>query len=65
MTASIVQTATNDYGHTIRVQKRRGKFDVIINITGYSWRYLKKGVSEQEAHAYFTTAIVRYGTSGR
>lgn len=51
--AEVVETKTNSRGHKVRLQKRAGKWDVIYNDTGLSWRYKKKGVSEQEARAEF------------
>lgn len=49
----IIETATNSRGHKVRIQARAGKFDVIYNSAGISWRYIKKGVSEQEARNEF------------
>lgn len=42
-------------GSLLRLQKRGKRFDVIRNVGGLAtgWRYIKKGVSLQEAHAAF------------
>src|SRR5262249_16434232 len=49
----IIATVTNGRGHKVRLQKRRGAWDVLYNSAGISWTYKKKGVSEQEARAEF------------
>ena len=41
----ILEKATLPNGARIRLQKRAGKFDVVLNSTGIAWRYLSKGTS--------------------
>jgi len=40
-------------GYFYRLEKRGKGYDVLINSTGYAWRYLEKGVSEQKARDRF------------
>lgn len=53
MGTKIIDTKTNAAGHKVRLQQRRGAWDVIINSTGYAWRYLEKSVSEDRARNTF------------
>lgn len=52
MTKTIETGKISRNGYTIRIQKRRGKFDVIY-CTGFCWKYIVKAVSEQEARNEF------------
>lgn len=49
----IIETKTNSRGHKVRIQQRRGKFDVIYTSTGFAWTYKAKAVSEQQARFVF------------
>jgi hypothetical protein len=49
----IIETKTNSYGHKVRIQLRRGRFDVIYNSTGFAWTYKLKAGTEAEARAEF------------
>lgn len=59
----VVERGTNQHGHLIRLQKRRGAFDVIYNSTGIAsgWRYRIKGVSEESARNQFALETMRPG----
>lgn len=49
----ILEKATLPNGARIRLQKRAGKFDVVLNSTGIAWRYLSKGTSEAHARGVY------------
>ena len=51
--ATTIASTRGADGVSFRLQRRRGKFDVISNRTGFSWRYLVKGVSESAARSVF------------
>lgn len=53
MKTETIQTGKTSTGQLVRIQKRRGKFDVILNSTGYAWRYVLRSVPEQEARSEF------------
>jgi hypothetical protein len=53
MNATILATQKTAAGHVIRIQKRRGKFDVIRNSNGYAFYYVEKAVSEERARNTF------------
>jgi hypothetical protein len=48
-----IETRTNSRGHKVRIQLRRGKFDVLYNSNGYAWTYKAKSVDEQTARFTF------------
>jgi len=48
-----LETRTDSQGRKVRLQQRGSKFDVTYNSTGYAWRYLVKGVSEETARFEF------------
>ena len=49
----ILEKATLPNGARIRLQKRAGKFDVVLNSTGIAWHYLSKGTSETHARGVY------------
>lgn len=49
----ILEKATLPNGARIRLQKRAGKFDVVLNSTGIAWHYLSKGTSEAHARGVY------------
>lgn len=52
MKTTTINSGVNKNGYAVRMQKRRGKFDVIY-CTGFCWKYIAKGVSEQTAANVF------------
>lgn len=51
-TITTIERGTNKRGFAVRIQKRGSKFDVVY-CTGFCWKYIAKGVSEQSARNTF------------
>jgi hypothetical protein len=47
-------------GHVIRMEKRRGKYDVIRNTVGIAsaWHYIEKGVTADRARNTFDLLVI-------
>lgn len=52
----VLDTKKAPDGGTVRLQRRGNGFDVTKNTTGFTVRYVVKGVSEQQARAAFVLA---------
>jgi len=57
MTKTIATSKMTRNGFAIKLQQRRGKFDVIY-CTGFCWKFLAKGRTEQEASFIFDLEVL-------
>lgn len=53
MNATIIETKKLSTGVVVRIQQRRGKWDVIVNSNGYAFHYIDKAVAEAKARNTF------------
>lgn len=56
-TIKTIESGKNKSGFSIRIQQRGKKFDVVY-CTGFCWKYIAKGISEQAARNEFFLQMI-------